>query len=83
MLEPPPGLLNEYSKILDKVYPDLSAQFQAKLDDVRQELLWLFRSSYPMVLQYDDLLVNNIYVDEATGYIIGKCLYWIFPFLSL
>jgi hypothetical protein len=74
-LEPPPGLLNEYSKILDEVYPDLPAQLQAKLDDVRQELPRLFRSSYPMVLQHDDLLVNNIHVDEATGHITGKCLY--------
>ncbi|KAJ2901647.1 hypothetical protein MKZ38_001606 [Zalerion maritima] len=73
-LEPPPGLLGEYSKILDEVSPDLPAQLQAKLDDVRQELPRLFRSSYPMVLQHDDLLENNIHVDEATGHITGKCI---------
>jgi Ser/Thr protein kinase RdoA (MazF antagonist) len=82
-LEPPPGLLGEYSKILDEVSPDLPAQLQAKLDDVRQELPRLFRSSYPMVLQHDDLLENNIHVDEATGHITGKCPCGIFLFLSL
>ncbi|PMD37754.1 hypothetical protein L207DRAFT_556039 [Hyaloscypha variabilis F] len=70
-LEPPPGLLGEYSKILDEVSPDLPAQLQAKLDDVRQELPRLFRSSYPMVLQHDDLLENNFHVDETTGHITG------------
>jgi hypothetical protein len=55
-LEPPPGLLGEYSKVLDEVSPDLPPQLQAKLDDVRHELPRLFRSSYPMVLQHDDLL---------------------------
>ena len=82
-LEPPPGLLDEYSKILDEVSPDLPTQLQAKLDDVRQELPRLFRSSYPMVLQHDDLLENNIHVDEATGHITGKCPCGIFLFLSL
>lgn len=72
MLEPPPGLLDEYSKILDEVPPDLPAQLQAKLDDVRQELPRLFRSGYPIVLQHDDLLENNFHVDEATGHITGK-----------
>ncbi|KAH6714414.1 hypothetical protein BKA61DRAFT_632312 [Leptodontidium sp. MPI-SDFR-AT-0119] len=47
-LEPPPGLLGEYSKILDKVSLDLPTQLQAKLDDVRQELPRLFRSNYLM-----------------------------------
>jgi len=65
------SLLGEYSKILDEVSPDLPAQLQAKLEDVRQELPRLFRSSYPMVLQHDDLLENNIHVDEATGHITG------------
>ncbi|UPK91157.1 hypothetical protein LCI18_002092 [Fusarium solani-melongenae] len=70
-LEPPPGLLGEYFKILDEVSPGLPAQLQATLDDVRQELPRLFQSSYPMVLQHDDLLENNIHVDEATGHITG------------
>ncbi|KAF8849652.1 hypothetical protein BDZ45DRAFT_809815 [Acephala macrosclerotiorum] len=65
---------NKYSKILDEVSSDLPAQLQAKLDDVRQELPRLFRSSYPMVLQRDDLLENNLHVDEATGHITGKCI---------
>ncbi len=82
-LEPPPGLLSEYSKVLEEVSPDLPPQLQAKLDDVRQELPRLFRSSYPMVLQHDDLLVNNIHVDQATGHITGKCSCRIFLFLSL
>ncbi|KAF1950953.1 hypothetical protein CC80DRAFT_539310, partial [Byssothecium circinans] len=69
--EPPLGLLSEYSKILDEVSRDLPAQLQAKLDDVRQELPRLFRPSYPMVLQHDDLLENNFHVDEATGHITG------------
>ncbi|RMJ09164.1 hypothetical protein CDV36_011198 [Fusarium kuroshium] len=70
-LEPPPGLLSEYFNILDEVSPGLPAQLQATLDDVRQELPRLFQSSYPMVLQHDDLLENNIHVDEATGHITG------------
>ncbi|KAN0099293.1 hypothetical protein V8E51_013068 [Hyaloscypha variabilis] len=79
-LEAPPGLLSEYSKILDEVSPDLPAQLQAKLDDVRQELPRLFRSSYPMVLQHDDLLENNFHVDETTGHITGKFPCGIFLF---
>ncbi|KAF9775138.1 hypothetical protein IL306_006784, partial [Fusarium sp. DS 682] len=55
--------------ILDEVSPGLPAQLQATLDDVRQELPRLFQPRYPMVLQHDDLLVNNIHVDEATGHI--------------
>ncbi|KAH9211813.1 hypothetical protein DL95DRAFT_369184 [Leptodontidium sp. 2 PMI_412] len=70
-LEPPQGLLDEYSKILNEVSPHLPAQLQAKLGYVRKELPRLFRSSYPMVLQHDDLLENNIHVDEATGHITG------------
>ncbi|KAF4436594.1 Protein kinase-like domain protein [Fusarium austroafricanum] len=70
-LEPPPGLLSEYFEILDEISPGLPAQLKAILDDVRQELPRLFQSSYPMVLQHDDLLENNIHVDEATGHITG------------
>jgi hypothetical protein len=82
-LEPPSGLLGEYYKILDEVSLDLPAQLQAKLDDIRQELPRLFQSSYPLVLQHDDLLENNIHVDEATGHITGKCSCQILLFLSL
>lgn len=82
-LEPPPSLLGEYSKILDEVSPDLPAQLQTKLDEVREELPRLFQHSYPLVLQHDDLLENNIHVDEATGHITGKCPYGISVFLSL
>lgn len=80
--EPPPGLFREYSRILDEVSPDLPAQLQAKLYEVRQELPRLFRSGYPMVLQHDDLLENNIHVDEATGHITAKCPCGNFLFLS-
>jgi hypothetical protein len=82
-LEPPSGLLGEYYNILDEVSLDLPAQLQAKLDDIRQELPRLFQSSYPLVLQHDDLLENNIHVDEATGHITGKCSCQILLFLSL
>jgi len=81
-LELPSSLFDEYSKILDEVSLDLSAQLQAKLNDVRQELPRLFQSSYPIVLQHDDLLENNIHVDEATGHITDKCPCVIFLFLS-
>ena len=56
-LEPPPGLLDEYFEILDKVSLDLPPSLQVKLDEVRRGLPELFRCSYPMVLQHDDLLV--------------------------
>lgn len=82
-LEPPQGLLDEYSKILNEVSPHLPAQLQAKLGYVRKELPRLFRSSYPMVLQHDDLLENNIHVDEATGHITGNFLCGIFLFPPL
>ncbi|KAG8427692.1 hypothetical protein J3459_006450 [Metarhizium acridum] len=81
-LEPPPGLLDEYFEVLDKVKVslDLPPQLQERLDEVRQGLPGLFRPGYPMVLQHDDLLQlltpipvqeNNIHVDEATGHITG------------
>ncbi|EGC47476.1 conserved hypothetical protein [Histoplasma capsulatum var. duboisii H88] len=34
---------------------------------VRQGLPLLFRPGYPMAVQHDDLLENNIHVDESTG----------------
>ncbi|CAI6049100.1 unnamed protein product [Clonostachys chloroleuca] len=74
-LKPPPGLLSEYFKILDKVSIDLPPQLQERLDEVRLGLPRLFQAHYPMVLQHDDLLENNIHVDEATGHITGKWLY--------
>ncbi|KAG8418265.1 hypothetical protein J3458_005690 [Metarhizium acridum] len=80
-LEPPPGLLDEYFEVLDKVKVslDLPPQLQERLDEVRQGLPGLFRPGYPMVLQHDDLLENNIHVDEATGHITGKWLYGFSP----
>ncbi|CAG9946370.1 unnamed protein product [Clonostachys rosea f. rosea IK726] len=61
--------------MLDKVSLDLPPQLQERLDEVRQGLPGLFRPGYPMVLQHDDLLENNIHVDEATGHITGKWSY--------
>ncbi|KAI9049586.1 hypothetical protein LZ554_006612 [Drepanopeziza brunnea f. sp. 'monogermtubi'] len=70
-LEPPPGSIVEYTKILNDASPELPPELQAKLEEVRQELPRLFQSSYPMVFQHDDLAVNNIHVDEASGRITG------------
>ncbi|EKD16421.1 hypothetical protein MBM_05715 [Drepanopeziza brunnea f. sp. 'multigermtubi' MB_m1] len=55
--------------------PELPPQPQTKLEDVRQELPRLFQSGYPMVLQHDDLAVNNIHVDDASGCITGKLIF--------
>lgn len=82
-MELPPGLLREYFEDLDEVSPDLPAQLQAKLNDVRQELPRLFQCSYPMVLQHDDLMDNNnFHVDEATGHITGNMAFFFFFFSS-
>jgi len=67
----PPGLFDEYSQSLDRLSQSLPERFHPKLDEVRQGLPLLFRSEYPMVVQHDDLLENNIHVDEATGRITG------------
>jgi len=67
----PSNLLDEYSRILDQVSQGLPERLRSKLDEVRQELPLLFRPDYPMVIQHDDLLENNIHVDEATGHITG------------
>jgi hypothetical protein len=67
----PSGLLDEYSRVLDQISQGLPERFQPKLDEVRQGLLLLFRPDYPVVVQHDDLLENNIHVDEATGHITG------------
>ncbi|KAF3760059.1 hypothetical protein M406DRAFT_343662 [Cryphonectria parasitica EP155] len=70
-VEQPLGLLDQYSEILDQVSQGLPEQLQAKLDKVQQRLPLLFRPSYPIALQHDDLLENNIHVNEATGHITG------------
>ncbi|KAK6843393.1 phosphotransferase enzyme family domain-containing protein [Apiospora arundinis] len=70
-VNPPPGLLEEYSGMLAQLSQRLPVRFQPKLDEVRQSLPLLFRPGYPMTIQHDDLLENNIHVDEATGSITG------------
>ncbi|KAF4964136.1 hypothetical protein FSARC_7918 [Fusarium sarcochroum] len=70
-IEQPPGLLNGYHDILDRVSHGLSERLQTMLEEVRRGLPLLFRPSYPMSLQHDDLLENNIHVDETTGRITG------------
>ncbi|CAH0023443.1 unnamed protein product, partial [Clonostachys rhizophaga] len=70
-IQQPPGLLDEYYSILDQVPHGLPEQLQSKLDEVRKGLPLIFRPGYPMALQHDDLLGNNIYVDEAIGRITG------------
>lgn len=49
----------------------LPAAFLPKLEEIRQSLPLLFRREYPMAIQHDDLLENNIHVDEDTGRITG------------
>ncbi|EEQ30019.1 hypothetical protein McanMca71_007960 [Microsporum canis] len=67
----PTGILKEYREILDQLSLSLPNRLQLKLDQVRQGLPLLFRPGYPMALQHDDLLENNIHIDEVTGHITG------------
>ena len=72
-VEQPPGLLEEYYEFLGQVSQrlPLPERLLAKVDEVRQGLPLLFRPGYPVVVQHDDLLENNIHVDEATGRVTG------------
>lgn len=70
-LKQPVGLLEEYSRALDKISQGLPGHILAKLDEVRQRLPLLFHSEYPSAIQHDDFLENNFHVDEATGHITG------------
>ena len=71
VVERPSDLLTAYHVILDHVSEGLPEHLQTKVDEVRQGLPLLFQSGYPMTVQHDDLLENNIHVDEATGRITG------------
>ncbi|KAI1389175.1 uncharacterized protein F4822DRAFT_429788 [Hypoxylon trugodes] len=71
IVEKPLDLFEEYSDIIDQLYQRLPIRFQPKLDEIRRGLPLLFRPSYPVVIQHDDLLENNIHVDEASGHITG------------
>jgi hypothetical protein len=64
-------LFAHYSSLLDKLSQGLPERFYPKLDEIRQGLPLLFRPSYPIVVNHDDLLENNIHVDEKTGRITG------------
>ncbi|KAL1591526.1 hypothetical protein SLS60_011918 [Paraconiothyrium brasiliense] len=70
-VELPPSLCDEYVKTLDTLSRSLPQRFLPKLEEIRLSLPLLFRTEYPVVVQHDDLLENNIHVDEDTGRITG------------
>lgn len=61
------NLFAHYSSLLDKLSQGLPKRFHPKLDEIRQGLPLLFWPGYPIVVNHDDLLENNIHVDEKTG----------------
>ncbi|KAF2021831.1 hypothetical protein BU24DRAFT_457759 [Aaosphaeria arxii CBS 175.79] len=71
VIEAPPNLLDEYNQTLDTISQTTPQRFLPKIDEIRGALPLLFRHEYPMVVQHDDLLENNIHVDEHTGGITG------------
>ncbi|KAI1475842.1 hypothetical protein F4774DRAFT_428645 [Daldinia eschscholtzii] len=65
------ALFNHYRQILDQLSQGLPSRFHAKLSEVRQGLPLLFRPTYPMIVNHDDLFEMNIHVDEESGGITG------------
>jgi hypothetical protein len=70
-VEAPSGLQAEYEVILNTLFLKLPDSLRLTINKVRENLFLLFRPDFPMVIQHDDLLENNFYVEEATGHITG------------
>ena len=68
-IEAPSGLQTEYEAILDTLFLELLDSLGPIINKVREDLSLLFRPDLLIVLQYDDFLENNFYIEEATGYI--------------
>lgn len=64
-------MLHDYRETLDALSQKLPKRFHPKIAEIRDSLPLLFRPAYPMVVQHDDLLENNIHVDNDTGQITG------------
>ena len=50
---------------------EMPNSLHSTINKVRQNLSLIFRPGFPVVVQHDDLLENNVHVDEATGHITG------------
>jgi hypothetical protein len=69
--EAPSGLQTEYGAILDMLILEMPNSLHSTINKVRQNLALIFRPGFPVAVQHDDLLENNVHVDEATGHITG------------
>jgi hypothetical protein len=70
-VEAPSGLQTEYEAKLDTLILEMPNSLHSTINEVRQNLSLIFRPGFPMVVQHDDLLENNVHVDEATGHLTG------------
>lgn len=66
-----PGFPGECYGILVYVSLGLPQQLQAKLEEVRYRLALLFRPRHPLAIQYEQVLKNKLYMNNAIYNTVG------------
>lgn len=65
------SIQSDYLARLERISNDLPDDFRPLLGKLKSQILSLFTSDFPMVINHWDLLENNIHVDVQTGRITG------------